>query len=60
MEAKRGKLLQSEYNINSTSSDIIKICKDTNPTVEVKLQMTEREEIKTESDFFLYQELVEK
>lgn len=60
MEAKRGKLLQSEYNINSTSSDIIKICKDTNPTVEVKLQMTKREEIKTESDFFLYQELVEK
>lgn len=31
-----------------------------NPTVEVKLQMTKREEIKTESDFFLYQELVEK
>lgn len=60
MEGKRGKLLQTEYDINSTSSDIIKICKDTNPTVEVKLQMTEREEIKTESDFFLYQELVEK
>lgn len=60
MEGKRGKLLQSEHDINSASSDIIKICKDTNPTVEVKLQMTEREEIKTESDFFLYQELVEK
>lgn len=60
MEGKRGKLLQTEYDINSTSSDIIKICKDTNPTVEVKLQMTKREEIKTESDFFLYQELVEK
>lgn len=60
MEGKRGKLLQSEDDINSTSSDTIKICKDTNPTVEVKLQMTKREEIKTESDFFLYQELVEK
>lgn len=60
MEGKRGKLLQTEYDINSASSDTIKICKDTNPTVEVKLQMTKREEIKTESDFFLYQELVEK